>query len=320
MTPRAVPALHRRGARIVRRGRDGAATARAVAGTELQSRAGSADRDLVQGLSPPGGPGPGDPARSRRADPGRAHRRARSQPETCGARADPRHGARTRPSSSPPICWKRWRRSAPAPSSSTRAASSPTARRRRWRRARPPAGWTTSSARSPPATPRPPERRHEFGLAGLRARIRILFRHAAGLCLHRDLPVRDGRLHFLCRPFLRQWHRRSDRVLRLSSLALSVPGAGPGDAAVGGRAPQRHHGIAAHPAGAALGHRAGQVSRRLGLCRPGAGPHLSDLADGQLSGPSRQWRDPRLLYRQLPDGGRLSVHRRLHLGGHRPTR
>ena len=31
-----------------------------------------------------------------------------------------------------------------------------------------------------------------------------------------------------------------------------------------------------------------------------------DLDHGQLSRQSRQWRDPGVLYRQLPDGGRLS--------------
>ena len=36
-------------------------------------------------------------------------------------------------------------------------------------------------------------------------------------------------------------------------------------------------------------------------------------------GTSRQWRDPGLLYRQLPDGGRLSLHRRLHFGRHQQS-
>ena len=41
-----------------------------------------------------------------------------------------RDGARQGDHRSPPICWKKWRRCAPAPSSSTAAASWPTARRR----------------------------------------------------------------------------------------------------------------------------------------------------------------------------------------------
>jgi ABC-2 type transport system permease protein len=60
---------------------------------------------------------------------------------------------------------------------------------------------------------------------------------------------------------------------------------------------------------AALGDGAGQISRRLGVHRRGAGAHLPDLDHGELSRPSRQWRDPGELYRQLPDGGRLSRHR-----------
>ena len=87
--------------------------------------------------------------------------------------------------------------------------------------------------------------RHEYARAGLRAGVQVLFRHPAGFRLHRDLPVRDGRLHFLSRPFLRQWRRRSHRLLRLSPLALSLPDAGAGDAAMGGRTPQRDDGIAA---------------------------------------------------------------------------
>jgi len=53
-----------------------------------------------------------------------------------------------------------------------------------------------------------------------------------------------------------------------------------------------------------------QVSRRLGLCRNSPPAYLPILDHGQYLGPSRQRRDPRELYRQLPDGGRLSCDRR----------
>src|SRR5579872_1968814 len=105
--------------------------------------------------------------------------------------------------------------------------------RRNWRQERRPDVWTTFSASSPPATPA--ERRHECAERRLRAGIQILFRHAARVRLYRDLPVRDGRVHVLPGPFLRQWLGRPLRLLRLSPLALSVPGPGAGDAALGGR-------------------------------------------------------------------------------------
>ena len=49
-------------------------------------------RDPLQGLQAPGRHRPGDPARPGGADHGRAHRRARPQPEAPGARADRRDG------------------------------------------------------------------------------------------------------------------------------------------------------------------------------------------------------------------------------------
>jgi ABC-2 type transport system ATP-binding protein len=55
--------------------------------------AGPADRDAVQGLQAPRRPGPGHPARSAGADPRRADRRPRPEPEARGARLI-RHGAR----------------------------------------------------------------------------------------------------------------------------------------------------------------------------------------------------------------------------------
>ena len=76
-----------------RRGRRGhrarAASARGAA---------PAHRDAVQGLQAPGRAGPGHPARPRRVDPRRAHRRSRSEPEARRARADPRRCPRTRSS------------------------------------------------------------------------------------------------------------------------------------------------------------------------------------------------------------------------------
>src|SRR6185437_3382060 len=58
--------------------------------------AGTHHRNIVQGIPPACVPGAGAAARSARSDPGRTHRRPRSQPAERGARADPRHGARPR--------------------------------------------------------------------------------------------------------------------------------------------------------------------------------------------------------------------------------
>ena len=129
------PRLRPRGGQAPRRrrGREDAA----------RLRAGAADRDAVEGLQAPRRPRPGDPARPAGADPGRADRRPRSQPEARGAQADRRDGRRTRRSSSRRTSWRRWRRCARAPSSSTAAASSPTARPR------------TSCAACPITTPSP---------------------------------------------------------------------------------------------------------------------------------------------------------------------
>ena len=89
----------------------------------------SADRVLVQGLQTSRRHCAGVAARSRRADPRRADRRARSQPEIRDAQDHHTRCAPRRRSSSRPICSKKSRRSAAAPSSSPTAASSPTGRR-----------------------------------------------------------------------------------------------------------------------------------------------------------------------------------------------
>ena len=107
--------------------RPSAASTSAVEKTALRIRPRAEDRDALEGLQAPRRHGAGHPARPAGADHGRAHRRARSQPEAPGAQADHRHGRRTRPSSSPRTSWRRSRPSARAPSSSTTAASSPTA-------------------------------------------------------------------------------------------------------------------------------------------------------------------------------------------------
>src|ERR1017187_1643719 len=108
-----------------------------------------------------------------------------------------------------------------------------------------PDGLTTSSALSPPMTHSAPasvrELPHEARPRHLRTRIRGLFRDTAGLCLHRDLPARDGLVHLLCRAFLRQRRRQSLGLLWLPPLALSVSGAGRRHAAVGGGTPARHY-------------------------------------------------------------------------------
>ena len=72
-----------------------------------RTRAGPADRDAVQGLQAPRRPGAGAAARSRGADPRRADRRARPQPEARGAQPHRRAGAAKRRSSSRPISSKR---------------------------------------------------------------------------------------------------------------------------------------------------------------------------------------------------------------------
>src|SRR5258708_15859697 len=64
---------------------------------------------------------------------------------------------------------------------------------------------------------------HETGLGHLQARIRRLLRDAARLRLHRHLSSGDGSFHVLRWPFLRQWLGRTNRFLRLPSLALSLP-------------------------------------------------------------------------------------------------
>ena len=84
-----VPALHRAHPRLRRR--RGAPPHRPRGRAHrAPERAGPADRDAVQGLQAPRRPGAGAAARSRRADPRRADRRARPQPEARGARAHQR--------------------------------------------------------------------------------------------------------------------------------------------------------------------------------------------------------------------------------------
>jgi ABC-2 type transport system ATP-binding protein len=68
---------------------------------------------------------------------------------------------------------------------------------------------------------------------GLPPRVLRLFRDAARLRLHRDLPALDGHVHVLLRLILRERPRRVGLLLRLSSLALSLLDPGNLDAALG---------------------------------------------------------------------------------------
>ena len=155
MTAGRVSRLHRPYPRLSRRARRSERIGRVVETDPYRRGHAPADRDPVEGLSAPGRGGAGAAARPAGADPRRADRRARPQPEIRDARHHRGDARRKRRSSSRPICSRRSRRCAAARSSSPAAASSPTARRPSSPRAR---AITTPCGSASPAAPTPRSR------------------------------------------------------------------------------------------------------------------------------------------------------------------
>ena len=151
--------------------------------------------------------------------------------------------------------------------------------------------------------------RHHF-----QTRAGQLFRHAARLCVHPDLPRPLRRGHLLPGRLLRARPGRPGAVLFQPALALPPADPRAGHAPVGRGAQVRLHRDADDPARLPRhpGHR--QVPGGLVLRRAGVAADLPDAADGELPRLARQRRDHRRLPGRLAAVRRLPGHRILHVG------